>query len=74
MILFVNKKNDYIGYSHNKDLCDGQIKYDKTTDKFSVVKISSTDNENGSYGKRVQQWLWGLKDRLGEKPHLICTG
>ena len=67
------KKNGIIGYSHNEDYCDGQIKYDEENHKFDVLKISVTDNELGSYSRRVQQWLWKLKDTLTEKPHAICT-
>lgn len=74
MILFVNKKNGIIGYSHNENYCDGQIRYDEKNDTFEVLKLSITDNELGSYSRRVQQWLWSLKDTLTEEPYQIATG
>ena len=74
MIYYVNKKNNIIGYSYLTNVCDGQIVYDAKKDKFDILKYSTTDREDGFFGNKVQQWLWNLKDKLDEKPHLICTG
>lgn len=67
--------NITIRYSYeDDDSCDGVIVYDRKTEEFSIIKLSS------SADKFVTEWLCGLlygvlnDDSYTEKKRVICVG
>lgn len=45
-------------------------------DKHAKIYYESIRNrqDDAYFSKKVQQWLWNLKDKLTKKPYGICTG